>query len=121
MVNLFQIVNELRDIVQQADKQRLSVWVDQFRAEFPDLADEIEYCAKMPDPRLVLAYLRERDQRFALLGLIPNIEPTIQFLMTFIRERSNDDSNDHPFGSSNALHHANAKTTRPPRRARRNA
>lgn len=114
MVNLFQVVNELRDIAQRADKERLSVWVKQFQIEFPDLAEEVEYCAKMNNPETVLAYLRERDQRFALLSLIPNIKPVIQFLMDFIRERneSNDSSSHSDAGNAAAR---NAKTRRPKR------
>jgi hypothetical protein len=111
MVNLFQLVNELRDIAAQADKKRLSVWVTQFEVEFPDLADEICYCAQMDSPKTVLAYLRERDQRFALLALIPNIEPVIQFLMGFINERGNGDSSNHP-DVGNAVGHATIYRTR---------
>ncbi|MFN0108536.1 MAG: hypothetical protein ACKVZH_06745 [Blastocatellia bacterium] len=94
MENLFPLLKSLREIAEQADKQRLSVWVTQFETEFPDLAEEVKYCARMSSPTTVLAYLRERDQRFALLAFIPNIEPVIAFLMEFINERSNNDDSD---------------------------
>lgn len=115
MVNLFQVVNELRDIANRADNERLSVWVTQFKTEFPDLAEEIEYCAQMNSPQTVMAYLRERDQRFALLSLIPGVEPVIDFLMNFIRERSNDDSNNHPDAGNAVFRNAKTRRTRRPR------
>ena len=114
-MNLFQVVNELRDIAQRADKERLSVWVKEFRSEYPDLAEEIEYCAEMDSPETVLAYLRERDQRFALLALIPNIKPVIQFLMDFIRERKNDDFINHPDAGNVVSRNAKTRRTRRPR------
>lgn len=92
-VNLFTVVQELQKIVAEADEKRMSVWFEQFESEYPDLAEEIRYCALMPEPKLVLNYLAIRDTRFALLKLVPNIEPTISFLQRFIRERSNPDEN----------------------------
>lgn len=92
MANLFGLVQELQDIVAEADRRRLGVWVETFQAEYPDLAEEIMYCAEMPDAKFVLNYLQQRDQRFAFLRLVPNVENLITFLQNFIRERSNPDA-----------------------------
>lgn len=91
--SLWQFVTELQDIVREADKRRLSVWVDAFKVDYPELADEILYCAEMTDAKLVLNYLQERDARFAFLKLVPNVENLITFLQNFIRERKQQDEN----------------------------
>jgi hypothetical protein len=109
-LNLLAFLNELPSIAQRADNERLSVMLPAFKAEFPQLWEDIVYCAQMDSPALVIAYLCERDTRLGFLKQVPNVEPTIQFLMNFIRERSNDDSSNHP-DAGNAVH-ANRPTRR---------
>ena len=101
--SLWQFVTELQDIVREADKRRLSVWVDAFKVDYPELADEILYCAQMTDAKLVLNYLQERDARFAFLKLVPNVESLVTFLMNFINERNQSDDQNNPALPGNVL------------------
>ncbi len=84
-------LNELQAIAQRADKQRLSVWYDQFVTEYPVLAADIEHCATLP-PADVLDYLQRKDARFALLRFVPDIQRHIEFLQSWLKTRK--DSND---------------------------
>ena len=101
--SLWQFVTELQDIVREADKRRLSVWVDAFKVDYPELADEILYCAQMTDAKVVLNYLQERDARFAFLKLVPNVESLVTFLMNFINERNQSDDQNNPALPGNVL------------------
>lgn len=96
MLDLIAFLHELPAIAERADRERLSVLLPAFKQSFPDLWDELVYCSQMESPTTVIAYLGERDQRLKFLKSVPNVEPTVQFLMTFIKERSLDDSNNHP-------------------------
>lgn len=101
--SLWQFVTELQDIVRESDKRRLSVWVDAFKVDYPELADEILYCAQMTDAKVVLNYLQERDARFAFLKLVPNVESLVTFLMNFINERNQSDDQNNPALPGNVL------------------
>jgi len=100
LATLIHFIGQLQEIAQEADRERLSVWLPQFEAEYPDIADEINYCARMGESSLVLPYLRER---YAPLDLacktLPRdwtskLQQAITFLHSFVRERYlNDQSN----------------------------
>ena len=111
-LNLMAFLHELPTIAERADRERLTVLLPAFQKQFPDIWGELVYCSQMPSPSLVLAYLAERDQRLTFLKSVPNVEPTIQFLMEFIRERSQSgDSNNHS-GAGNASTIAQRKNAR---------
>lgn len=116
ILDLMAFLHELPKIAQDADRQRLSVMLPAFQANFPDLWEELVYCSQMEKPSTVIAYLGERDARLKFLRSVPNIEPTVQFLMTFIRERSADDSSNHPHAGNADVHATSSTKTRARRR-----
>lgn len=87
MLDLMAFLHELPKIAQEADRERLSVLLPAFKQNFPDLWQELVYCSKMDSPTTVIAYLGERDKRLVFLKSVPNVEPTVQFLMTFIKDK----------------------------------
>lgn len=101
--NLMAFLYELPEIARRADRERLTVLLPAFQKQFPDLWEELVYCSEMVSPSLVLAYLVNRDQRLAFLKSVPNIEPTIQFLMNFIKERSQSGDSKNHSGAGNAI------------------
>lgn len=100
-LNLLAFLNELPAIAQRADTERLSVLLPEFKTEFPALWEDIVYCANMDSPALVLAYLCERDSRLVFLQKVPNIKSIIEFLMTFIREKGNQNVEVNSLGDGN--------------------
>ena len=111
-LNLIAFLHELPEIAQRADRERLTALLPAFQKQFPDIWGELVYCSQMQSPSLVLAYLVERDKRLTFLKSVPNVEPTIQFLMDFIKERSSSgDSNNHS-GAVNAFPTATTQRTR---------
>jgi len=85
--DLWGFVRELQSIYERADNERLSVWLPEIKSEFPELYEEVLFCATMPNPTIVKRYLMARDPRFVALQLVPNVDRIIQFLMDFINER----------------------------------
>lgn len=114
-LDLLAFLNELPAIAQRADTERLSVLLPEFKSEFPALWEDIVYCANMESPTMVLAYLRERDNRLAFLEKVPNIESIIEFLMTFIKGNQHAEVNSS--GDGNVFDANNNRPTR--RRATR--
>jgi hypothetical protein len=110
-LNLMAFLYELPNIAERADRERLTALLPAFQQQFPDIWGELVYCSQMQSPSLVLAYLVERDKRLTFLKSVPNVEPTIQFLMDFIKERSSGDSNNHS-GAGNASTIAQRKNAR---------
>jgi hypothetical protein len=84
------LVEELRDIAMQADEKRLSVWIDQFKAEFPELHNDLVACQQMPSPELALGYLIAKDIRFAAIKFFPNHMRMVSFVHKFMNERAAD-------------------------------
>jgi len=93
MLDLLAFLNELPSIAQRADTERLSVMLPEFKAEFPQLWEEILYCSTMESPSLVIAFLCERNPALVFLKKVPNVEPTIQFLMDFVKESERNENN----------------------------
>lgn len=110
-LNLMAFLYELPEIARRADRERLTVLLPAFQQQFPDLWEELVYCSQMESPSLVLAYLVVRDQRLTFLKSVPNVEPTIQFLMNFIRERSQAGDSNHS-GAGNVIPNAQRKNAR---------
>lgn len=111
-LNLMAFLYELPEIARRADRERLTVLLPAFEQQFPDIWEELVYCSQMESPSLVLSYLVVRDQRLTFLKSVPNVEPTIQFLMDFIKERSSSgDSNNHS-GAGNVIPNAQRKNAR---------
>ena len=71
---LLTLIQELNQIAEQADRERLAVWYPQLKAEYPDLCAEIEHCKTFDDPADVLPYLRKT---FSLLDLVMTIMPPV--------------------------------------------
>lgn len=85
---LARFVSELREIANQADRERLSVWIDQFKMEFPELHDDLVTFREMPSAELALAYLIAKDIRFAGIKLFPGHMNWIRFVHNYMRERA---------------------------------
>lgn len=85
--DLWGFINEVKKACEEADTKRLSVMWPDFQAEFPELVEEIFFCAKMQSAEIVKKYLIQRDPRFMGLLLVPNVDRVIEFLMRFINER----------------------------------
>lgn len=111
-LNLMAFLYELPEIAKRADRERLTVLLPAFQKQFPDIWGELVYCSQMQSPSLVLAYLAERDQRLMFLKSVPNVEPTIQFLMEFIRERSQSGDSSNHSGAGNVVSPAKSRRSR---------
>lgn len=81
-------IGQLREIATQGDEQRLSVWIDQFKQEFPQLHADLVTCRELPTPELALGYLIARDARFLALKFIPNHMRMVRFVHKFMQERA---------------------------------
>lgn len=115
-LDLLAFLNELPEIARRADSERLSVMLPAFKKNYPELWADIEYCSQMESPSLVIAFLCERYPALIFLKKVPNVETTIQFLMKFIQERSDDDSNNHPHTGNADVYATSQRKTRRSRR-----
>lgn len=79
--------NQLREIAETADRERLSVWIGTFKEEFPTLYSEFIKCRDMPDAETALAYLIGRDVRFAAIKLVRNHMRLIRFVHGYMNEQ----------------------------------
>lgn len=111
-LNLLAFLYELPKIAERADRERLTALLPAFKQQFPNIWEELVYCSQMQSPSLVLAYLAERDQRLTFLKSVPNVEPTIQFLMEFIRERSQSGDSSNHSGAGNVVSTAKSRRSR---------
>lgn len=85
LVDLF--VNQLREIAERADKERLSVWFGTFKNEYPTLHAELIKCRDMPDAETALAYLIGRDIRFGAIKFVRDHMRLLRFVHTYMNEQ----------------------------------
>lgn len=111
-----QFLNELPAIAERADRERAGVYLDALVKEFPEIWEELVFCSKMDSPQTVIAYLSQRNAYFVFLRQVPNVNGVIQFLMDFIKERSQSDDSSNHSGFGNVVRHT--ETRRPARRPR---
>lgn len=83
------VVNQLRDIADRADKERLSVWFEQFKIEFPVLHAQLVEARKQPTPEMALAFLIAKDFKWAGLKLVRDHMRFVRFVHTWMNEKDN--------------------------------
>lgn len=93
LTKFMSFIGELPEIAKRADTERAGVILDAIIEDNPDFWTELVFCSRMDSPQTVLAYLVERFPYLAFLKTVPNVEPTITFLMDFIRERESKHEN----------------------------
>ena len=68
-LNFVRLIDQLREIAMQADRERLLVWYPEFCREYPNAAAVIEECLALP-PEMVRLRLEEK---YPLLKALPRL------------------------------------------------
>jgi len=77
-VRFVHLIDTLREIAEQADRERLMVWYPQFCQEYPDAAAVIDECLALPPDR-VRAKLEEKFPLLISLARLTNPEWSASF------------------------------------------
>lgn len=72
------LIDTLREIAEQADRERLLIWYPQFCQEYPDAAAIIEECLALP-PERVRGKLEEKFPLLISLARLTSPEWTASF------------------------------------------
>lgn len=83
------ILTTLQDVALDADQRRLSVFVDQFQIEHPDIYDLIYDAADLPVDQ-ALQLLTDRWPALIFVKLHPNHQQIISALQTEIQKRKDN-------------------------------
>lgn len=86
MKQIHQVFDELRQVALDADKNRLTVFVDQFKIEYPDIYTLIEVAADMP-ANDAFTLLCARWPALILFKLHPDNQRIIQAVQSEIKSR----------------------------------
>lgn len=87
-MSIVEFLREMQAVAHRADRERLSMLIEDFEGEYPEYAAHIRHCATLPDAKSALNYLSQINQSFALLNFVPDIERVISFVQNEIRERA---------------------------------
>jgi hypothetical protein len=90
MINLVKLQQLVQQIAQEADEKRLLIFADDFRAEFPAMAAELDHCLTLPDGAAVLSYLKSKGGLWQLIDLIDNIQPALDKLHAAAKARQQE-------------------------------